>query len=82
MKMERPRPSTLAWGALGAAVTAYELLCPPGETLSERLDPLLEKPATRAAVIGMVGVTALHLCNALPKGVDPYYQLTRLKERE
>lgn len=70
--MEKPRPSTLAWGAVIGGVTAYEVMCRRGETLSERLDPILERPAGRAALYTAIGVTSLHLCNLLPKRLDPF----------
>lgn len=81
--MERPRPSTLAWGAIGAGVLAYEVLCPKGETLSERLDSPLEKPMKRAAIMTAIGVTALHLSNMIPnpQKYDPFTRLTKLKKQ-
>lgn len=80
--MERPKPSTLAWGGLIAGVAAYDILCPEGETLSERLDPLLENKFTKPLVIGAVGITALHLTNILPPNLDPFHRLTSLKSKE
>lgn len=79
--MERPRPSTVAWLAIGAGVSAYELMCPQGETLSERLDPLLEG-RYRHLVAAAVGITALHLMNRIPDSVDPFEQgLSRIRQR-
>lgn len=79
MNFNKPRPSHVAWGVLGAGVLAYEVTCPQGETLSEGLDDLLEKSTTKAAIMAAVGVTALHLVNILPQKIDPYHQLTRYK---
>ena len=74
------RPSTLAWGAIGAGVAAYEMLCPQGETLSERLDPLLEG-RSRYIVMGGIAVTAAHLMNLIPDRLDPYEQgLSRVRQ--
>jgi hypothetical protein len=58
-----------AWQALAAGVVAYELMCPSGELMSEGADraidryPILTKTA--------IGLTALHLMNALPDNMDP-----------
>ena len=76
--MERPRPSTIAWGGLIAGVAAWDMLCPPGETLSEGVDTGLETKYKRLIQLG-IGVTALHLVNLLPDAIDPLHQLTRLK---
>lgn len=80
--MERPRPSSLAWGVLGASVISWEILCPEGELLSERVDTMLEKPGTRAAAVAAVGATALHLLNVFDAlgatHLDPYHQAGKL----
>lgn len=67
------RPSHKAWLVGGALATGYEILCPPGETLSEGLDELMEHKYWRYAVGAVVGVTAAHLCNLLPESVDPFH---------
>lgn len=68
------RPSTKAWGAIGAGIAAYEVMCPKGETLSERLDPLIEGGRyKRAATLGAIAITALHLSNVLPPTLDPFH---------
>lgn len=74
------RPSTLAWGAIGIGVSLYELSCPQGETLSERLDPLLEG-RSRYIVMGGIAITAAHLMNLIPTQADPFEQgLSRLRQ--
>ena len=79
--MERPRISTMAWTGLVAAVTAYELACPDGETLSEWIDPHMEHPLRRALITGAIGATALHLTNLLPKEIDPFEQgLSKIRQ--
>lgn len=84
--MERPRPSTLAWAGLVGGVVAYDVLCPKNETLSERLDPVLESAPGRAFLYTAIGTTALHLTNLLPDRYDPFnrasQRLNQLKERE
>lgn len=72
------RPSTKAWVGLGLGVVTYDVMCPPGETLSEGLDRLMEHPIYKFMCIGMVGTTALHLCNVLPPSLDPFTQSLRL----
>jgi hypothetical protein len=71
------RPSTLAWGALVTGVLAWDLLCPPGETLSEGLDNTLESPKGRLLLYTAIGVTALHLANILPDKFDPLHQVSQ-----
>lgn len=65
-----------AWITLGLCVTAYELVCPPGELMSEGVDAALE--ARRGLTIAAIGITAAHLCNVLPPVLDPYVQGMRL----
>jgi hypothetical protein len=73
------RPSTVAWAALAVEAVAYDLLCPRGETLSEGVDGWLEhKPLL---TVGAIGITALHLLNALPKGIDPFHQTLKFVKR-
>lgn len=79
--MERPRPAALAWGALTAGVVAYDVLCPPGETLSEGVDRALELERGRVLALGAIAITAAHLANLLPERVDPFHRATNLKRR-
>lgn len=78
--MERPKPSSIAWGAIAAGVTAYDMLCPKGDTLSEAADRGLERHpiATRLAI----GTVALHLLNAIPERLDPIHYLIKIKPIE
>lgn len=78
--MERPRPSTIAWGTVAAGIAAYDFMCPEGETMSERVDSWLENPRTRILAIGAVAITASHLLNLLPERIDPFHRLTELKK--
>lgn len=75
------RQSEKAWIALAAGVTAYEVLCDDGETLSECLDPLYEHPIKKALIIGVIGTTALHLTNMIPEKQDPFHYATLLKKK-
>lgn len=77
--MERPRPSTVAWAGLAAGVAAYDLLCPPGETLSEGVDRALETRTGRVLALGAIAVVATHLANVLPQRCDPLHQMTKWK---
>lgn len=71
------KASKLAIGGMIAGIAAYDVLCPPGETISEGFDRLIERfPITTYTAIG---VTALHLANVLPPKLDPLHQLTALK---
>lgn len=77
--MERPKPSSIAWGALAAGVVTFDLLAPEGETLSEAVDRGLEGKY-KPLVVGVVGLTALHLLNLLTPDKDPIH-LTATKAR-
>ena len=59
------------WAAIGLGVLAYELACAEGQLLSEGADRAIEKHPvlTRAAI----GITALHLSNAIPDYLDPIH---------
>ena len=80
MESLKPRPSTLAWATIGIGVSAYELLCPDGETLSDRVDTTLEGRYKYIAM-GAIAITALHLANQLDDRVDPFEQvLSRIRQ--
>lgn len=78
--MERPRPSTIAWGVLAAGVAAYDLACPKGETLSEGVDGFMESRVGRFATLATIGTFALHLANLIPEGYDPIHAVFAWKE--
>lgn len=79
--MERPRQAHIAWAGLVAGITAYEVLCNKGETLSEGMDGWVDSDnkIIRYGTYLAVGATALHLTNLLPKPIDPFYQATKYK---
>lgn len=80
--MERPKPSTVAWGVLATGVVAYDVLCPPGETLSEGVDRALERsPLSKASTIALGAITLAHLLNQIPQPdkFDPFHRATKLK---
>jgi hypothetical protein len=65
------RTADRAWLTFGAGVLAYEILAPTDELLSYGCDRYLQAHPwlTRA----FIGVTALHLLNAIPGYLDPYH---------
>lgn len=77
--MEKPRPAAVAWSVLAAGVAAYDILCPPGETLSEGVDRALEMQRGKVFALGAIAITAAHLANVLPEKVDPFHKATQLK---
>lgn len=80
--MERPKPSTVAWGTIAAGVAAYDVFCPQGETLSEGVDRALERPYGKVIALGAIAVTAAHLANLLPERVDPFHQALKWRIRD
>lgn len=79
--MERIRPSTAAWIALGIGVAAFDVLAPDGETLSEGVDRALEhSPTRRVLALGGIAVTAAHLANLLPQKIDPFHHALKWKK--
>ncbi len=72
--MEKPRPSTVAVGAIVGSALIYDVFAPHGETFSERFDPLIEQGGwKRAATRLAIGVTACHLANLIPERADPFH---------
>lgn len=70
-----------AWGAIVAGVVAYDVFCPKGETLSERVDDYMETRPGKLAAYSIIGATALHLCNILPDKYDPIHLLASRRKR-
>lgn len=64
------------WALIGAMVVAHEIISPPGELLSEGCDTALETHPYLTRII--IGVTALHLANALPEKFDPIHRGLKL----
>lgn len=79
--MERPRPSTLAWGGVVGGILAYDLLCPKGEQLSERADEWVEHPVKRRLIEAGMALVALHVCNRIPDRIDPIHRLASLQKK-
>jgi hypothetical protein len=67
------RPADQAWIALATGVVAYDVLAPPGQTLSEGADHyMLRHPwVTRAVAAAVAG----HICNLLPDRFDAIHLL-------
>lgn len=80
--MEKPRPSTVAWGVLATGVAAYDVLCPSGETLSEGVDRALETRTGKALALGAIAVTACHLANIIPERCDPFHHALKWKIKD
>jgi hypothetical protein len=66
----RTLTSREAWIAIAVVVTVHELTAREGELLSHAVDRGME--THRIATVAAVGLTALHLINALPAWADPY----------
>ncbi len=81
--MERHSPATkYAWMGIGLFVLVYDFYAP--ETLSGGVDYAIEaSPVTRAAALGGIALTALHLANLIPKPekYDPFTRLPRKLNR-
>lgn len=84
-RFERWSPSTKAWAVGGAALLAYEILCPPGQTLSEGCDRARETRLGKYLVPGLIGATALHLLRVQRslghEWADPIHFLASFKEK-
>jgi hypothetical protein len=66
------RPSTKALVTIIGGGLIYDAFCAKGETVSEAVHRAKEKRPITTSVI--IGTTALHLLNVLPKPIDPFYQ--------
>lgn len=66
-------PAAKAWAVLWAGVIAYDVLCPPNETLSEGCDRALAG-RWRIATEVALAATYLHLANRIPQPdrFDPF----------
>ena len=78
--MERPRPSGVAWSALGLGILAYEALAKDDELLTDHAYRGIdnENMAIRCGTYIAVGTTALHLLRLIPKTMDPYFYLAKV----
>lgn len=72
--------SKAAIAAIVGGVALYDYLCPPGETISEQCDRIMETRLGKAALYGIVATTALHLVNAIPEKYDWLHQVTKMKK--
>lgn len=72
--------ATRTWLAIGLVVAAHEVLCPPGELLSEGCDRALQ--AHPHLVRAAIGITALHLANLLPEQLDPFSKILKFIKPE
>jgi hypothetical protein len=60
------------WAVVLGTITAHELSCDKGNTLSEGVDRALEKHPI--LTIGAIAITSAHLINLLPEKIDPFHQ--------
>lgn len=65
-----------SWAVLGGFVLLHDVLCSNGQTLSEGADRALDRHPVLTRVA--IGLTALHLANALPPTLDPIHQAVEL----
>ena len=65
------KPADRAWIALGVGVIAYDVTCPPGETLSEGVDRYLV--SHRRLVYATTLTLVIHLCNLCSPAIDPVH---------
>lgn len=79
MELPEVRPSTLAWCFIGTFVASYDALCPKGETLSEGVGDVLERPVGKYLALGGIALTAAHLARILPEQIDPFHQALKWK---
>ena len=72
------KPADRAWLALAFGVLAYDLLAPPGETLSEGADRYMDSHpwVTRAVAAALV----CHVCNVVSPRYDPIHRAFALKQ--
>lgn len=66
-------PADRAWLTLGTGILAYDLLAPPGETLSEGADRYMLRH--RWLVRGVAFALTAHVCNLIPNRFDPIHRL-------
>jgi hypothetical protein len=70
------RPAYKALAVGGITILAWDVFCPPGETISDGVGAL--KSAQPVAVVTVTAVTAAHLLDWLPPAVDPFRWLFRV----
>ena len=69
---ERLRQRNIAMIALGLGVTAYELACKNDETISEFLDPHMEKRWKQLLFVTGGAIALAHMANLVPEDKDPF----------
>lgn len=74
----RPAYKALAVGGFG--IFAWDVLCPPNETISDGVGAL--KACHPVAVVAVTAVTAAHLLDWLPPGADPFRRFFRVLRGE
>lgn len=83
---ERNLTSQIALTGLMVGVSAYELFAPKGELITDVAHRNIESenPIRKWGTRLAIGMTALHLMNLLPKAIDPFHYMSklRLQDRE
>lgn len=64
------------WAAIGAMVVAHEILCPPGELLSEEADKWVERHPVLFPLVAFT--VAAHITNAVNERYDPIHRGLKL----
>ena len=70
--MNKLHQSGYGWIGLTAGIVAYEVLCDPGETLSEAVDRYMTSRLGKAACFAATTLTAAHILNLIPEKYDPF----------
>ena len=65
----------IAWAAIGLGVAAYDVwaMNTSHETLTHVAHRQLERPGRKFLMIGIIGATALHLLDVMPRRYDVFY---------
>jgi len=63
-------PARWAWLSLAIGIFAYDVACPPGQTMSEEVDRWLESRTGRVAAWAVGGIVTAHLYNIAPPEAD------------
>jgi hypothetical protein len=69
--METHNEGKWGWLAIGAFVVAWDTLSPDSLTGAFRRG--IHNPNLRPYIVAGLGITTLHLLDALPEQVDPFY---------
>lgn len=74
-------PSKAAIAGIVAGVSAYEIMCPPDEYISDEVARIRSHRFGNVAVHALCWSVAAHLTGVMPEQYDWLHQITRLKRR-